>query len=455
MIGGNSLKILVIYNNDFSDASFSAASSSSDRFAEQETEPPGSGGRVLPLLSSFSSSSPPIPSSFFTTATSTTGPVLPAFVEEDEVFNGDFARANVVNVAHSIWGALRELSLTDVSVVPINGLGELCALLENDHYDLVVNLCESLNRNSSYEIEVVKVLERYGVPFTGNSSWSLYYSLDKYTCTSILRKNGVSVPYSVIIKNLKEIDQYQFPFPCIVKPNQEDGSTGIDFQAVVDSKRKLCDQVHRLLEQYRRPVLIQRYIDGREINVSLIGDKPSKYWGLSEIDFSGYKSNVPKILNYSSKWMESSSEYKASVSVGPKLKFATKSSVFDLARKTAEHLKINSYARIDMRLDSEERPYVIDVNPNCDLDPEAGFAKTFAFKGVPYRDLIKKIIVDALNSKDSKDIKSRNISRSSTLSSALERKSLFPLPGVGVLSNIGKIGSMMELGSPLELSKEF
>ncbi|MBF0299582.1 MAG: ATP-grasp domain-containing protein [Oligoflexia bacterium] len=303
--------------------------------------------------------------------------------------------------------------------------------------------------HSSYEIEVVKLLERYRVPFTGNSSIALHYSLDKFLCTSILRKNGVNAPYSVVIKSMSEIDQYQYPFPCIVKPNQEDGSTGIDFHAVVDTKQKLYKQVHRLLSQYKRPVLVQRYIDGREINVSMIGNKPCKFWGVSEIDFSGYKDDCPKILNYSSKWLETSLEYKAAISVGPKLKFSTKNSVFELAKKTAEHLHISSYARIDMRLDEKERPYVIDVNPNCDLDPRAGFAKTFAFKGISYRELIYKIIDDAINVHRSEQVQVQE-------QELMERRQLFPLSGMlgGLGVGVGSLGNIMDIGNNLELSNE-
>ncbi|MBF0299581.1 MAG: hypothetical protein HQK51_12725 [Oligoflexia bacterium] len=114
MIAANSLKILVIYNNDFSDASFNSSEH------EQDSEPPGTA-----------------------IDTSADGHHLKTSFAESEIFNGDFARANVMSVAYSIWGALKDLSLTDINVVPITGLKELSTLLNQNNYDLVVNLCES------------------------------------------------------------------------------------------------------------------------------------------------------------------------------------------------------------------------------------------------------------------------------------------------------------------------
>ncbi|MBF0315685.1 MAG: ATP-grasp domain-containing protein [Oligoflexia bacterium] len=322
----------------------------------------------------------------------------------DDTFAGDAARASILGVVSAVTRELSELKFSDVTTKPIATLLELQSLLQKRHFDLVINLCESINQDSTTEVQVVKIIEQTGIPFTGNSAHTLSSCLNKYHCNELLRRQQISVPLSILIKRAsdlqtllaKEKENKVLPFPCIVKPNQEDGSTGIDFNAVVHDTAALKRQVETLLLQGKHSVIIQKYINGRELSVAILGRDP-KLWAISEIDFKFQNPALPKILNYFSKWNQNSDEFYTTESRQAILSSKLRKAILDTAQKSAAILGLHSYGRIDLRLDEHEIPYIIDVNPNCDLDPLAGFAKSMRTKNLPYPQLLQKLLEVALS----------------------------------------------------------
>jgi D-alanine-D-alanine ligase len=304
-----------------------------------------------------------------------------------DAFCGDLARAGVLVAVDSVKAALLQNGYT-VSVKGINDKSEMGDSINQCMPDLAFNLCESLQGDSFGEIEVVKELEKLKTPFTGNSSDALSLCLNKFECVQKL-KNVVAVPKSTL-----DHEQHDLSYPVIVKPNMEDGSTGIDQNAVAHNFTQLKRQISKMSSQ----AIIQEYIDGRELNISVIGSKPVKEIGVFEIDFSKLNNGYHKIVNYASKWLEDSHEYKTITSMPVKLEDNLQKQIKFISEKVVETLGLSNYARIDLRLNSDGVAYVIDVNPNCDLDPGAGFAKTIGHMGIDYKTLINLLVKDAYNS---------------------------------------------------------
>lgn len=315
----------------------------------------------------------------------------------DESYLGVLARASIVGVAKAVKESLNELGFLNVDVAPVNCLDEISNKLKSKKYDLVFNLCESLDGDSHMEIAIAKLLESFNIPFTGNSSHTLKIALSKFDCAKVLNDNGVSIPDTFVASSLRELDGFRFSkHAYIVKPNDQDGSTGINSSSVVHNKGELVKQVDILLHQYHSSALIQEYIAGREINVAILGGRSNEIINCTEIDFSGLDEKLPKILSYSAKWHTDSEEYKKTVSVCPEISSELRKRLYQETKKVMRAMKFSGYGRVDFRVNHVGEPYVIDVNPNCDLDPVAGLANAARYSGMTYTNLVGNILEIAL-----------------------------------------------------------
>ena len=190
------------------------------------------------------------------------------------------------------------------------------------------------------------------------------------------------------------------PFPVIVKPSREDASVGIYSESVVTTVAAQTARIAHVIAQYRQPALVERYIEGREIYVSLLGRPGAEPQVLPffEIDFSALPPDRPRIVSFEGKWVESSVEYAGTKPVPCVLPEALQNRVAAAARGAFEALELRDYGRVDIRLDAEGIPYVIDVNPNCDLSHQAGgFSRAARAAGLTYDDVVLRILDLALS----------------------------------------------------------
>ncbi len=263
----------------------------------------------------------------------------------------------------------------------------------------VVNLLEHLADDSSREAEAAQQLLDAGIPFSGNAPAVLRACQRKEVCRETLRDAGVSVPEGLTLREVPSAWPEGLPVGrVIVKPAHEDASEGIDARAVVDGLGPLREAVARVVEGMRQPALVERYVEGRELTASLLGF-PVRVLPLGEIDFSTMPAGLPHIVTYAAKWEPNSAEYACTPSVECRLDAATTARVGKLARATAGALGLTDVARLDLRLDAQGNVYVIDVNPNCDLGPDAGFAKAAARAGMSYGEMLEGVLARALKSR--------------------------------------------------------
>lgn len=310
-----------------------------------------------------------------------------ALLEDDP---GREARADVVNVAAAMADALKG-GRRRVEVQAVDDVASLADVLGSKP-DVVVNLCESLGADSRGEALVPAMLELADVCFTGSSSLSLALSLHKNKAKEILRARGVSTPASVVVRRVEELVTVDLPFPLIVKPSREDASVGIDFDSVVHDRASLGKAVSRVLRTFRQPVLVEQYIDGREIYVPLLGNEGRRPLPLTEIQFGGAFEGKPRIVSYGAKWDPASPEYADSPSRLIELPEAIARRCVAVAQAAFDALECRDYGRVDLRLDAKSAPYVIDINPNCDLHPQAGFARSALAAGLSYSDLALHLV---------------------------------------------------------------
>jgi D-alanine-D-alanine ligase len=142
---------------------------------------------------------------------------------------------------------------------------------------------------------------------------------------------------------------------------------------------------------------VEEYIEGRELNVAIIGNERPTILPISEIDFSKLPPNYPKIVTYNAKWVEGTAEYLGTVGTCPaKLPPEVEERVRDISLQAYKLMEIRDYARVDIRLDASNTPYVLEVNPNPDISRDTGFARSARAAGMTFEDMIAKIIETAL-----------------------------------------------------------
>ena len=242
--------------------------------------------------------------------------------------------------------------------------------LKKKRPDAVFNLFEGIATQTGTEVSAAALLEWLNVPFTGCPSPALTYGRDKVRAKYVLSAAGIPTPDFVVIDALP-VPRWRRPWPAIVKPVFQDASVGIDQHSVVTSQKQLDDRVKYVLATYGAPVLVERFVFGREFHVNMIEERtadpnaPPLVLPLCEIAFTNDKPGRWPVYTFTAKWNEQSDEYaaapvRAPVEI-PADDFARLSLIAQRAFRT---LQCRDYARIDVRMDGDGKFYVLEMNPN-------------------------------------------------------------------------------------------
>lgn len=309
---------------------------------------------------------------------------------------GREAREDVVRVASALAEALSRGG-TRAELLAVEGHRlDFIEPLQRLEPDLVINLCESVAADSRGEMLVPCLLELLGLPYTGSSPLALGLALHKDKAKELLRARGVSTPASARVDRPEQLAALELPFPLIVKPAREDGSAGVDFDSVVQDRAALERAVRSTLSTFRQPALVEQYVEGREIYVPLLGNRPRQVLPLTEMNFGPYFEGRPRIVSYRSKWDAQSPDWD-NTHAGPcQLEPELQARLAHTAQQAFEALECRDYGRVDLRVAADGTPYVIDINPNCDLHPQAGFARAAAAQGLDYPALAARLVEIAL-----------------------------------------------------------
>ncbi|WP_394833149.1 D-alanine--D-alanine ligase [Pendulispora rubella] len=304
---------------------------------------------------------------------------------------GYAARADVQVVARIVADQLADARHESHLVAVDGDLVTLRERLLQIEPDCVFNLCESLAGDARLESAVPLVVETLGIPCTGSPPEALSRALYKDRVKASLQRAGVPTPPGCVLTRADE--PCDLPFPAIVKPVHEDGSVGITQRSVVRDETGLRATVGETLERHRQPVLVEQYIAGRELNVAMLGFPAARVLPLCEIDFSALPEGAERIVSYDAKWKTGSPEDRGTQPVhNPELPAGVAARVRRVAVDAFRALGLRDYGRVDIRLAPSGVPYVVDVNPNCDLSPNAGMARAAAAVGIDYPALLKLVV---------------------------------------------------------------
>jgi D-alanine-D-alanine ligase len=258
--------------------------------------------------------------------------------------------------------------------------------------DVVLNLCDAPRGDSSLEPTLPAFLELLGIPYTGSPPGALELCRDKPAVKARLRAAGIATPEFVVVSPGCRPPPWDV-WPAIVKPASEDASCGIDRHSVVSSPRTLRARVAFLHRRYRQPALVERFVAGRELNVALVGGAEPRVLPLGEIDFSRMPDDRPRIVTFEAKWVAGRAEDRGTRPIAARPLPRGEATKLHRQAVAAWHLTgCRDYARVDVRLDPRRGSFVLEVNANPDLGPDAGLSRAWQRAGGTWPGLLLHIL---------------------------------------------------------------
>lgn len=281
-------------------------------------------------------------------------------------------------------------------VMAVGDTGVDAALLEGA--GTVFNLVESPPGRPTFQVEAAAAFERSGLKVTGSSAEAIRATTDKEATRQTLTRHGVAVaPGGLLDPGHPEVLDRVMP-PWILKPSQEDASLGLDATAVTSDR---AEAVARALELGNlfdgQPVLVEHLLPGREFNLSVLdGTSGPEVLPAAEMTFVDFPSDRPRILDWEAKWDEGSFAYQNTVRVFLNgTETALRGHLEDVARVSWSACGLTGYGRVDIRLDEDAIPRVLEVNANPCISPDAGFAAAAARAGIEPHEVVRRILTAA------------------------------------------------------------
>ena len=282
-------------------------------------------------------------------------------------------------------------------MVELDGTSKSLLALARLDCDLVFNLTESFGDDDTADFKIAGFLELLGKRYTGSGTHGLMLAQDKAIAKKIFAFHGIRTP--VFAKSFRgRLDfSHDLHFPVIVKPAREDGSIGIEFSAVVSSIKELMERIDWLHQHFDSPVLIEEYVEGRELYVGVLGNDKPEALPIIELDLSKLPEGTPRIAAAEVKWGKGTDAYRDTKSVIPTdLPEETVAAAQRTAVAAYQALELRDYGRVDMRLQSDGTVQVIEVNPNPWLSSRAELAMAARKAGRTYPQLVMEIVNLAL-----------------------------------------------------------
>jgi D-alanine-D-alanine ligase len=255
---------------------------------------------------------------------------------------------------------------------------------------LVFNWCEGLPGLDHSEWLVADYLEKRGYTFTGASATTIALAQEKIRIKQLLDRAGIPTPRWQKYTRVSNVRWNRFP--AIVKPSNEHCSEGIDRNAVVMTEEELKSRVCYIIEKYHHPALVEDFIDGRELHVSLWGNGEIDMLPPAEMEFSYFLDEHDRICSYEAKFEPDSEQYQKINTVLPApLSEDELREIEQVCKAAYQATGCRDYARIDMRV-KDGKIYVIDINPNADISPDTSTVSAAEYAGYSYGEFGGRIL---------------------------------------------------------------
>lgn len=269
--------------------------------------------------------------------------------------------------------------------------------LKDDKPDVIFNFVEIYKDNPRLEMNIVGLFELMEIPYTGAPSMGLANCQNKILAKRMLSSAGIRIPQFFIVYAKTTRYPHKLNYPLLVKPAFEDASVGIENESIVNDSSHLKKRVEHVLKQFHQPALVEEFIEGRELNVAIMGDRRLRILPISEIDFSTMPDHLHNIVSYQAKWDPNHESYHKTIPKCPaSLPMLIEKKAKEVAFRAFKVMGCRDYARVDIRLSKDNKLYVLEVNPNPDITEGAGFMRSAEHAGMSYAQALKRIVKYAL-----------------------------------------------------------
>ena len=323
---------------------------------------------------------------------------LPYAVKPDHDYDVEFSDPDGAYTENDVYHALLESGYEVKRLSLYDDVRLLFDAVREFKPDVIFNLCETFHNVTQWEKNIAALIELLDVPYTGATSTSLFLCNDKGLCKKILRFHRVRVPrFHTYYRGHKVYLPKTLKLPCIVKPLTEEASRGISQASIIDDEKGLFARIQMIHERMNLDAIAEEYIEGRELYVSVIGDRALRVLPPREMTFGEMAEDEPRIATYKAKWDDA---YRAKWGIAndfaKPIGAEVEARIQDVCKRAYRALNIRSYARFDLRVTPSGQVYVIEPNVNPCIAKDDELAQSASKVGIGYPALIRKVVNQAL-----------------------------------------------------------
>ena len=295
---------------------------------------------------------------------------------------------------YDVTSTLRELG-HDVQALGVRDeLGGIRQAVVDGQPQIAFNLLEAFHEVGTFDQNVVSYLELLRIPYTGCNPRGLLLSRDKALSKKLLAYHRIPVPDFAVFRAGRKVRRpKRLSFPLIVKSLTQDASIGIAQASVVDDDAKLAERVTFIHESIGTDAIAERYIDGRELYVGVVGNERLQVFPIWEMRFTRMPEEVHRIATDRVKWsVKYQSKHGIETDEARDLPPALAERIQHMSKRVYRTLELSGYARIDLRLAEADKVYVLEANPNPHIAFGEDFAESAERGGLSYKSLLQQIL---------------------------------------------------------------
>lgn len=308
-------------------------------------------------------------------------------------FNDTYAEWDSLDTINAIKNSLELYH--DVTMIEANE--NAFEKFKNTEIDIVFNVAECAY-GSSREAQIPAMLDMLQIPYTGSDPLTLTTCLDKARTKEVLSYYKIPNAKFLLVQEINDLSNFDLSFPVIIKPVAEGSSKGIFNSSFINNFFDLETNLAELLQEYSQPFLIEEFLPGREFTVALIGNKNDlEVLPIIELNLHELPSELVPIYSYEAKWVIDTKDNPLNIFSCPAdIDNDLENEIKEVAKKTFNILRCKDWSRIDIRLDANNKPNVIEVNPLPgilpDPDDNSCFPKAARTAGMNYEEMINRVL---------------------------------------------------------------
>lgn len=295
---------------------------------------------------------------------------------------------------YDVVSTLQELGHEVRSLGVGEDLGVIRSAIDEWKPHITFNLLEDFHDVPVFDQNVVSYLELLRMPYTGCNPRGLLLARDKALSKKLLIYHRIPVPdFAVFRRGRAAIRPKRLEFPLIVKSLVFEGSAGISQASVVDDEQKLKQRVEFIHDHVGSDAVVERYVDGRELYVGVIGNERLRVFPVWELHFTNMPAEAWRIATDNVKWSRSyQARHGITTGQASDLPEGIGDELQRLCKRVYRTLELSGYARMDLRMEANGRIYVLEANPNPQLASREDFADSAKRAGVSYKQLVQQIL---------------------------------------------------------------